>query len=72
VEDEYCVKHRRLLGINHESVPTNNRFSSAMSSQSGQSSSDSYDSSSDDEEIRSNLAEMTPARRDLAAHLITA
>jgi len=74
VENEYCVKHRRVPVNKLETVPTSNPFPSATASGSYQSSFDPYDLSSDDEEYLTpnNMAEMTPARGDRAARLLTA
>jgi len=50
VENEYCVKHRRLRVTKHENIPNNKFTSYAMATTSGQNMNDPYDLSSDDEE----------------------
>ena len=74
VENGYCAKHRRLSVTKHEKLQSNHFIHSAMPSQSGQSSFDSYDLSSGDEEYLTpkTLAEMTPRRSNRAACLLTA
>jgi len=72
-EYEYCAKRRRLPVIQHESVPTNNLFSSAMATTSGQSSYDPCDLSIDDEDylMPKHVAKSTPRQSDDAARLLT-
>jgi len=74
VENGYCTKHRQLSVTQHEKVQINDFIQSAMPSQSGQSSFDSYDSSSGDEKYSTpiNFAEMTPGRSNRVARLLTA
>jgi hypothetical protein len=57
-----------------QSLPSSNHISSATASQSGQSSFDPYDLSSDDEEYLTpnNLAKMLPGQSDYTASLLTA
>jgi hypothetical protein len=50
VEKEYCAKHRRLPVTKPDNIHNTNVISSAKASRSGQSSSDGYDLSSDEEE----------------------
>jgi len=74
VENEYSAKHRCLPVSTPKSIPNNNLVSSGMASRSGQSFSDQYYSSSDDEEclIPNNVAETTPGQSDHTACLLTA
>jgi len=74
VEDEYCVKHRRLPVIKSDNTLNNNLSSFKMASRSGQSSYDPYDLCRDDDEylMGTNVAETTPGRRIRAARLLTA
>jgi len=74
MENEYCVKHRRLPVIKSDNTLNNNLSSFEMASRSGQSSYDPYDLSSDDDEylMPTNVAETTPGRSDYAARLLTA
>lgn len=73
IEHEYCAKHRRLHIIEPDSLPTNNVFSSAMASWSGQSLYDPYGLSSEDEDclMRNNVAETMPRWSDRAVRLST-
>jgi len=70
----YCAKHRPLPVIKSDNTLNNNLSSFEMASRSGQSSYDPYDLSSNDDEylMPTNVAEMTPRRRDCAACLLTA
>ena len=74
VENEYCMKHRRLPVTKPENTPNNTFSSFAMASRSCQSSYDPYDLASDDDEYLrpNNVAEMKPGRSDRAARLLTA
>jgi len=74
VENEYCAKHRRLPATKLENIPNINLISSAMASESGQSSYDPYDLSSDSEEylMANNVADTTPRGSDHAARCLTA
>jgi len=74
VENEYWDKHRCLPSIEPETIPSNSLSSSATDSRSGQSSSDIYDMSSNDEEYWTPeiVAEMTPGQSDCAPRLVTA
>jgi len=74
VENDFGARHGRLPFIQPESVLSNNLFSSAMASRSGQSSYDPYHLSNDDEEYtwQKNEAEMTPKQRNCAARSLTA
>jgi len=74
VENEYCAKHQCGLVNEHESLPRSNLIPSETVLGSCQSSFDPYDLSSDDEEYLTpnNVAETTPGRSYLAAHLSTA
>jgi len=74
VENEYCAKHRRLPILEPKIITSNNLFSSARASRSGQSSYDWYDLSMDHEEywMPQNVAETTPRESDLAALLVIA
>jgi len=67
------MTHRHVPGDEAESVLSNNLVRIAMDSGSGQSFSHPYDLSSDDEEYWTpqNVAETTPGRSHLAAHLLT-
>jgi len=74
VENEYCVKHRRLPVIKSDHTLINNLSSFEMASRSEQSSYVPYDLSSNDDEyiMPTNVAETTPGRSDRAARLLTA
>jgi hypothetical protein len=74
VENEYCIKHRRLPVTKLETIPDNNLSSSAMASRSGQCSYDPYDSSRDNEEnlMLNNVAETTTGQSYHVVHLLTA
>jgi len=74
VENEYCMKHRRLPVIKSDNTLNNNLSSFEMASGSGQSSYDPYDLSTDDNEylMSTNVAETTPGQSDHAARLLTA
>jgi len=74
VTNEYCANHWSVLVIEPDSVQSNNHFSSAMASRSGQSSHNQYDLSSDGDEdlMAESVAEMTPGQSDQAACLLTA
>jgi len=74
IKNESCTKHRDLLVIKPERIPSNNHFFSVIASWSGQSSHDPYDLSSDDDKclMRKSAADMTPRRSDRAAHWLTA
>jgi len=74
VENEYCAKHWGVPVNKHQSLRSSNHISSAMASQSCQSSFDPDDLSSDDEEYLTpnNVAETTSGRSDCAAPLLTA
>jgi len=73
VKNKYCTKHRWLSVTKHEKLRSNDFISSAMTSQSGQSSFHPYGLSSDDEEYLTpkNVAEMTPGRSNRVACLLT-
>jgi len=73
VENEYCIKHRRVPVNILETIPSSNLVPSATASGSYQSSFDPYDSSSNDEGYLTphNVAEMTPGRSDCPARLLT-
>jgi len=73
VENEYCAKHR-CVPVNYpDNVLSSNLVPSAIASGSGQSSSDPYDLSSDDQDylMPSNLAITTPRQSDPTARLLT-
>jgi hypothetical protein len=74
VENECCMKHRRLLVTKPEKTPNNNLSCSAMAARSGHTSYDPYDLSSDDDEylMPYNVAELTPGCSDRTACLMTA
>ena len=69
VENEYCAKYTWLSVTQHEKLQSNGFISTAMVSQSGQSTCDPYDLSSDVEEYLTpkNVAETAPRRSDRAA-----
>jgi len=73
VENEYCAKHQRVPVNKLQTIPTSNLVPSATASGSYQSSSDPYDSSSDDEEYLTpnDVGETTPGGSDRAARLLT-
>jgi len=74
VVNEFGAKHRRVPVIKPESVPSHNRCHSTVASESGQSSFDAYDLSSDDKQYLTpnNVAETTPGRSNRAAPFLTA
>jgi len=69
VENEFCARHWHLPIIKPECVLSNNCFSSAIASRSGQLSYDSYDLSSDDKQylMPNELAGRTPGPSNHAA-----
>ena len=71
VENKYCSKRTPLSIIKPESILSDNLFSSAMASRSGQSCYHRYDSSSDEEEysMPNRVAGMAPRQSHHAAHL---
>ena len=73
VENEYCVKHRRVTVNIPKAIWSSRLVPSATASGSCQSSFDPYDLSSDDEEYLTpdNVAETTPGRSDCAAPSLT-
>ena len=72
VENGYRAKHRCAPVNNPENVPSSNLVPPAMTSRSGQSSFDLYDSSSNDEAylMHNTAAETSPGRSDCAARLL--
>jgi len=74
VENEYCAKHRCVPVNKYQSFPSSDHISSAMASQSCQSSFDPYDLFSYDEEYLTpnNVAETTPGQSCRTALLLTA
>jgi hypothetical protein len=68
VENEYCMRQRRVPVTKSKSIPSNNVFPSSTFSGSGQSSFDPYNLSRDDEEylMPNKVAETTPGQRDRA------
>jgi len=73
VENEYCVKHRRLPVIKSDNTLNNNLSSFEMAARSGQSSYDPDDLSSDDHKylIPTKVARTTPGRSDHAPRWLT-
>jgi len=74
VENENCTKLRRLSVTNHEKLRCNEFIPSATAFQSGQSSFDPYDLSSDDEQYLTpkNVTETTPGQSNPAVSVLTA
>jgi len=74
VENEYCVKYRRVPVNKLETVLSSNLVPSVTASGSYQSSFDPYDLFSDDEEyiMPNNVPETTPGRIDRTARILTA
>ena len=74
VENEYCTKLRPLLVTKCDKLRSNDYIPSATAAQSGQSSFDPDNLSSDDEEYLTprNVAVTTPRRRNHTAHLLIA
>jgi len=72
-ENEYCAKHQRVPVNKLESLPSSNLIPSAMASWSCRLSFDPSDFSSNDDEYLTpnNVAQMTPAWSNRAAHLLT-
>jgi hypothetical protein len=72
VENEYYAKHRQVMVIKPERIPSSKFVPSAMASGSRQSSFDSYDLSTDDEDclMPNNLSEMTPRRSNCPARVL--
>ena len=74
VENEYCMKHRRLPVVKSDNTLNNILSSFEMACRSGQSSYDPYNLSSDDDKylMPTNVAETTPGLSVCAARLLTA